>query len=112
MKKRRSGTREVVDETINAYVVQKLADGSVRLKSGGFVSIKQSYFEALESYAQHQREHVADLPEHLRRDQYGSIYDGYVPLQSFDSTGFTPEEILDAVTGHPLEIVLNDLNTE
>ena len=103
-------TREVVDETINAYVVQKLDDGSVRLRSGGFVTIKDSYFECLQSYAQHQQEHVADLPEHLRRDRYGSIYDGYVPLLSFDSSGFTPEQMLDEITSHPLEIVLGDLD--
>ena len=37
-------------------------------------------------------------PEALARQGDHSIHDGYVPLKSMDSTGFTPDEILDAVT--------------
>jgi len=85
-----SGTEEVVEETINAYRVQKLADGRVRIENGGHVVIADTYLEALERYAIGEREH---MPR-----QANSIHDGYVPLKSMDSTGFTPEEILDAVT--------------
>jgi len=105
-----SSDREVVDRTVNAYVVEKLSDGAVRLRSGGYVAINQSYFACLQAYAEHQQEHVSDLPEHLHRDRYGSIYDGYIPLRSFNSDGFEPAEILSEVTAQPLEIVLDDLD--
>jgi len=85
-----SGTEEVVEETINAYRVQKLADGRVRIQSGGNVVFGDTYLEALERYATGVDEHVPG--------QVDTIHDGYVPLLSMDSAGFTPEEILNAIT--------------
>jgi len=102
-------TRDVESETINAYRVQKLSDGSVRIKAGGYVVTGPTYFEALERYAQYNQEQLERLPDHLREDHRESIYDGAIPLRGFNSSGFTPEEILDAVTGHPLDVVLSDL---
>lgn len=71
--------REVVDETVNAYEVEKLSDGSVRLKSGGRVVVRPTYFEALQRYAQWMQEHIEDLPEHLREDRLEWISDGGNP---------------------------------
>lgn len=102
-------SEEVVNETINAYRVQKMADGSVRIKSGGHVSQAPTYFRALENYATWQQQEVEDSPDHLREDRESSIYDGVILLRAGNSDGFTPEEILDEVTGQPLESVLEDL---
>jgi len=103
-------SEEVEQETINAYRVQKLSNGNVRIKSGGYVVTAPTYFEALEKYAQYNQEQIEEhLPAHLRERERKSIYDGYIPLYGFDSTGFHPEEILDAVTMHSLETVLDDL---
>lgn len=102
--------REVVEETINAYRVQKLDDGNVRIKSGGHVVTASTYFEALSQYAERERFEVETGPEHLRDDKRESIYDGSIPLKSLDSAGFTPEEILDAVTIQPLGVVLEDID--
>ena len=105
----RATAETVEEETINAYRVQKLATGSIRIQSGGRVITAPTYYEALERYAAWGREDVEESPEHLRPDKRASIYDGVIPLLGFDSSGFTPEEILDDVTGHPLEVVLDDL---
>ena len=102
----------VVEETINAYVVQKLKNGSVRIRAGGRVVTSPTYFEALESYAQWEQEDIEDSPDHLRPEKRESIYDGVISLYSTDTAGFTPEEILDEVTGQPLERVLDDLDDE
>lgn len=99
--------REVVEETINAYRVQKLSDGSIRIRSGGHVVTDTTYYEALKRYAESEYESMMESPEHLRQNKVDSIYDGVIPLHSFDSSGFTPEEILDEVTGHPLDMVLD-----
>lgn len=104
--------REVVDETINAYRVREYDDGTVELRSGGRVVQKQTYFEALEAYAQWEQRRIEDLPTHLRSDHEDRIHDGVIRLRSFASEGFTPEEILDEVTGHPLAVVLDDIDQE
>lgn len=102
-------SEEVVGETINAYRVQKMGDGSVRIKSGGRVSTASTYYEALANYAAWQQREVGDSPDHLREDHESSIYDGVIELLSGASNGFAPEEILDKVTGQPLESVLEDM---
>ena len=102
----------VAEETIAAYRVQRLENGSVRIKSGGYVVTAPTFFEALERYAKYQREHIEGLPDHLQPDKRRSIHDGYVPLESFDSSGFEPLEILEAVTHHPIEIILDDIFNE
>lgn len=104
--------REVVEETINAYRVQKLSDGSVRIRSGGHVVGGSTYYDALQRYAQSEQEQLEDLPRHLYVDHKERISDGVIPLYSFDSTGFTPREILNEVTGQPMEIVLELLDDE
>lgn len=103
---------EVVEETINAYRVQKLKNGNVRIKSGGHVVGGATYFEALEQYAMSERQRVEAAPEHLRADKRESIYDGVIPLRALDTSGFTPEEILDEVTGQPLDRVLETVDHE
>lgn len=102
----------VTDETIIAYRVQKLENGSVRIKSGGYVVTAPTLFEALERYAIHQRKHIEDSPDHLKPEKKRSISDGHIPLKSFDSSGFTPLEILKAVTYHPELVILNDIMDE
>ena len=102
-------SEEVVEETINAYRVQKMGNGSVRIKSGGRVSQAPTYYEALENYATWQQREVEDSPDHLRERYESSIYDGVILLLGGNSDGFAPEEILDEVTGQPLESVLDDL---
>lgn len=104
-----SDNREVVEETINAYVVQKLSDGTVRLRSGGHVVEGETYPEVLERYAQFEGKKKSEMAEHLKPDNLNNIHDGYVSLYSFDSRGFTPREILEEVTMHPYEIVEQDL---
>lgn len=94
---------EVVEETVNAYRVQKLKNGSIRVVSGGSVSVGETYFDALRSYAEWQREELEEVPEHLKPEKIKSIYDGIVPLNEHDSAGFTPMEILAAVTGYQPE---------
>lgn len=102
----------VVEETIAAYRVQRLENGSVRIKSGGYVVTAPTFFEALERYAAYQREHIERLPDHLRPDKRRSIHDGYVPLESFDSSGFSPLEILEAVTHHSVDVILDDIHSD
>lgn len=105
------GDPEVVDETINAYRVQKLDDGRVRIDSNGLVTTAETYNEALRQYAELSAFLVEKRPsEQDRKEVRESIYDGSIPLKSFDSTGFSPEQILDEVTGQPLETVLADLD--
>lgn len=96
---RRPADEEVIEETINAYRVQKLANGKIRIKAGGHVVVSPTYFEALERYAAWQAEEIEEGPDHLRKDKLESIYDGYIPLKKNDSSGFTPREIIEHVTG-------------
>lgn len=103
---------EVVEETINAYRVQRHKNGSISIRSGGHVVHAPTYFEALERYAASEKQRVEESSEHLREDKRNSIYDGVIPLYSLDTSGFTPEEILDAVTGQPLERVLSFMDSE
>lgn len=105
---RRPEGEKVVEETINAYRVQKLKNGKVRLKSGGAAVTAETYFEALERYAEREVCLIGEAPEHLRDEKRESIHDGFIPLKSFDSSGFTPREILDAVTMQPIERVMED----
>lgn len=107
-----SNDRSVVDETINAYRVQKLSDGTVRLQAGGHVVHGDTYFDALEQYAQSEAANIETLPEHLRHDHRDRIHDGVIPLKSMDSTGFTPVEILDAVCGQPTTTIIDDLGRD
>ena len=111
MNSEQSNRRSVEAETVNAYRVQKLSDGSVRIKSGGRVVVDDTYYGALERYAVGEKTDVENLPDHLRKDRESSIYDGYIQLDGFASTGFTPLEILDMVTAHP-EAVLIDAVTD
>ena len=97
---------EVEEETINAYRVQRHKNGSISIRSGGHVVHAPTYFEALERYAASEKERVKGSPKHLWKSERESIHDGVIPLNSLDSSGFTPEEILGAVTGQPLERVL------
>lgn len=101
---------KVVEETINAYRTQKLANGNIRIKSGGHVSTGQTYYEALRRYAEQEQLWIEEAPEQLKGEKEGSIHDGWVSTRSLDSSGFTPEEILDEVTMQPLEVVLEDLD--
>ena len=103
---------EVEEETINAYRVQRHKNGSISIRSGGHVVHAPTYFEALERYAASEKERAQERPEHLWESDRKSIYDGVIPLYSLDSSGFTPEEILDAVTGQPLESVLSFMGRE
>lgn len=100
---------EVVDETINAYRVQKLANGQIRIKSGGRVVHGETYYKALQNYAEWEQADLEDSPQHLRKDHWDSIHDGVIPLLSQNSNGVAPEEILDAVTGQPLWSVIDDM---
>lgn len=102
--------REVVEETINAYRVQRLSDGSVRIKSPGRVVTSSTYFEALERYAQGEQRHIDGLPPHLRSDHRESIRDGFIPLRGQDSSAFSPIEILEEVTGEPRAAIRRELS--
>lgn len=101
----------VVKETINAYRVQKLADGRVRIDTNGLVATADTYNEALRQYAK-LSDHVIDLrpSEEERERRRESIHDGSIPLKRFDSDGFTPKWILHEVTEQPVETVLADLD--
>ncbi len=104
--------REVEEETINAYRVQRLSDGSIRIKSGGHVVTDSTYFEALQRYAETEYEKMMDSPEHLLEDKLGNIHDGYIPYYSYDTSGFTPLEILTEVTGRPEHVARECLDRE
>lgn len=107
---RRPEGEKVVEETINAYRVQRLANGHVRIKSGGSVVTEPTYYEALEWYAQRQQYEIEHASDHLQEEKRESITDGFIPLKSFDTSGFTPIEILDAVTIHPIDRIMEFLN--
>jgi hypothetical protein len=66
--------RNVVERSVSHYLVEKLSDGTIRLKSGGHVVESDNYYKALERFAAGQFEHLEELPEHLYEDQYGSPY--------------------------------------
>lgn len=71
---KRPDGEKIVDESVAHYQVEKLADGRVKVSSGGKVSIGQTYYDALESFAQWQQEEIEDSPEHLRERHLESIY--------------------------------------
>lgn len=107
---RRPEGEKVVGETVNAYRAQKLKNGRIRIRSGGLVVTGRTYFEALERYAERRRRWIDKCPEQLKDEREESIHDGHIPLKSVDSSGFTPGEILNAVTIGEREIVVEDIN--
>lgn len=93
-----SSSEEIVDETINAYRVQRLEDGRIRIDHGGVAVHGETLYEAMIAYGEFHlqlREAEPGAVDEMRRK---SIHDGNVPLRHHDSGGFTPEEILMAVT--------------
>lgn len=74
MAEQRRDERHVVEESINHYNAEKLSDGTVRVRSGGHVVEAETYYKALELFAASEQEHLEDLPEHLREDQWSSPY--------------------------------------
>ena len=99
--------REVVSKTINAYDVEKFADGTVKLRSGGRVVIGDNYYEVLARYVDGEVGRLEKLPEHLRDDRKSSISDGLIALESYDSSGWSPIDILEEVTGQPTQVVVD-----
>jgi len=67
------GREEVVDESVSHYRVQKLASGSVRVRSGGHVVTAATYYEALARFAESEAEQIEEAPEHLKDDKRESI---------------------------------------
>ena len=78
---------QTVDESVSHYKVKKLADGRVKVSSGGSVSIAETYYKALQNFAEWQQRHLEESPDHLREDQLGSIY--------HDTANPETEEILE-----------------
>lgn len=68
----RSGT-ETVNESVAHYQVEKLADGRVKVSSGGHVTIAATYYEALENFAKREQERIEESPDHLRERHLESI---------------------------------------
>jgi hypothetical protein len=68
------GRSEVVtDESVSHYRVQKLADGSVRVRAGGHVVGAPTYYEALARFAESEAERIEDAADHLKDDKRESI---------------------------------------
>lgn len=65
---------EVVDESVSHYRVQKLKNGKVRVKAGGHVVTAETYWKALARLAESEQERLEDKPDHLKDDQWDSIY--------------------------------------
>lgn len=65
---------EVVDESVSHYKAEKLADGRVRVSSGGHVCVAPTYYEALQNYAEWGQRRIEDAPDHLREDKRESIH--------------------------------------
>lgn len=98
MKEAKKPDRErVVDESVSHYRVEKLADGRVKVSSGGAVSIAETYYEALQSFAEWQQEHLEERPEHLREDQLKSIYHDTVNPETEEIVANDAEWIRDEV---------------
>lgn len=70
----RPGGEEVVDESVSHYRVQKLKNGKVRVKAGGHVVTAETYWKALARLAESEQERLEDKPDHLKDDQWDSIY--------------------------------------
>jgi len=76
----RTDDREVVAESVSHYRVQRLSDGTIRVRSGGHVTHGETYYEALARYAEWQQSDLEDLPEHLREDKWKCVsYDTVNP---------------------------------
>jgi len=65
---------EVVDESVSHYLVQKLKNGKVRVRAGGHVVTAETYWKALERLASSEQERLEEKPDHLKDDQWDSIY--------------------------------------
>lgn len=70
----RAECEEVVDESVSHYLVQKLKNGKVRVKAGGHVVTAETYWKALKRLAETEQEKLEDKPDHLKDDQWDSIY--------------------------------------
>lgn len=94
---------KTVDESVSHYKAEKLADGRVKLSSGGHVSIAQTYYKALENFAKRQQEHIEDSPDHLRERHRESIYHDTVNPEIEDivepATDELKQEAIDFVKG-------------
>lgn len=83
----RKDSREVVDTSVSHYRVEKLSDGSVKVSSGGRVSIAATYYKALLHQAERGQSHLEKLPDHLREDKHDSIYHDTSHPTMFDEDG-------------------------
>ena len=93
---------QTVDESVSHYKVEKLADGRVKVSSGGSVSIAETYYKALQNFAEWQQEHLEERPDHLREDQLNSIYHDTVNPETEDVLENDAEWIRDEVVADVL----------
>lgn len=89
--------RDVVEESVSHYRVQKLSDGTIRVKSGGHVVEGETYYKALARLAEWQQEELETKPDHLRENQWKSVYHDTVNPELDGVQGNDAEEIKEEV---------------
>jgi len=97
MPEARTNDREVVAESVSHYRVQRLSDGTIRVRSGGHVTHGETYYKALARYAERQQRALEDLPEHLRNDKWKGVFHDTVNPEIADVVANDADKIREGV---------------